>query len=111
MVIFIVIMLVLLCLGLAYSIYGVYTAEVDKFNIEEPFDEKTFSKPKGWKVGEIPKGGISTPPFKEGKIIIQEKISIKSEKAVMWDRRSILKKTNFKFPWLSKSENSDPMIP
>ena len=106
MVTFIVIFLVLLCLGLVYTVYGIYTAEEDKFNIEEPFDEKTFSKPSGWKVGKMPKGWISQPPVKKEKIVLQEQYCIKKKKPSVWDRYPLLKKMSVKLTWFSKSSNT-----
>lgn len=111
MVTFVVIFVVLLCLGLGYSFYGVYTAEEDKLNIEEPFDENSFSKPTGWRVGKMPKSWMATPPVKREKVILQEKSSVKRERDIVWDEPILLKRMKLKPSWLSKSKNPDPMIP
>ena len=48
------IILVLLLLGIAFTVYCIKMAEVDEGQIEERPDENSFSKPVGWKVGKLP---------------------------------------------------------
>ena len=45
---------VVLLLGIIYIIYSVRVAEVQEGHLDEPFDEKAFSKPAGWKTGKMP---------------------------------------------------------
>jgi len=50
-----IVILILLVSGILYIIYSIKVAEIHDGLLDEEFDEKSFAKPSGWKVGVMPK--------------------------------------------------------
>jgi hypothetical protein len=47
--------IILLVLGVIYTIYSILVAEVDEGQLEDKLDENAYVKPPGWKEGKMPK--------------------------------------------------------